>query len=303
VTPATVTRVDSAATRDRRHELAVAAGECAAWQLWLEAEGLADRTRDDYLREVAELLRTHPEKPVEAFTDAELLAHVLSNPPASRARVWSALASFFRWAKLTRRIVENPLDFVPRARRPGQKVPDVFSEAELGLLYAVDRKMVVLGETGIRKSEARNLQRRHVSFELAELVVYAGKGSKDRKIPLTSRAYTALEELVTLEGLDPTDHVWETRPGGGSVVRRERAVGNASFHRWWAGALEAAGVGYRNPHAMRHTFATRLLRAGARIENVKLLLGHSSIRTTIDLYGHLDVEDARADLALLEVEV
>lgn len=67
--------------------------------------------------------------------------------------------------------------------------------------------------------------------------------------------------------------------------------------------LERAGVAYRNPHTMRHTFATRLIRAGARIENVQLLLGHTSIRTTIDLYGHLDVEDARADLRLLEIEV
>lgn len=290
-------------TRDKRHELARAASECAAWQLWLEGQGLADRTREDYLRDVADLLRTNPALALEEFTDAHVMAVIMRRPPASRPRVRSSLASFFGWAKLTRRIADNPMDYVPRPRRGGARVPEVFSDAELALLYAADRLMVVLGETGIRKSEARFLQRRHVDLEHAELVVYRGKGGKDRKIPLTARAYTALEELVTLEGLDAGDYFWPTRPGGGQVTRRDAPAGNGTFHRWWVATLERAGIAYRNPHTMRHTFATRLIRAGARIENVQLLLGHTSIRTTIDLYGHLDVEDARADLRLLEIEV
>lgn len=39
------------------------------------------------------------------------------------------------------------------------------------------------------------------------------------------------------------------------------------------------------------------------VENVQKLLGHSSIQTTVDIYGHMTLEDARADLRLLEVEV
>jgi integrase len=49
-------------------------------------------------------------------------------------------------------------------------------------------------------------------------------------------------------------------------------------------------------HQFRHTYATWLLRAGAGMENVKELLGHASIATTVDTYGHLSVEDARAVL-------
>ena len=50
------------------------------------------------------------------------------------------------------------------------------------------------------------------------------------------------------------------------------------------------------PHQYRHTYATWLLRRGAGMESVKQLLGHASITTTIDTYGHLTVEDARATL-------
>jgi integrase/recombinase XerD len=50
------------------------------------------------------------------------------------------------------------------------------------------------------------------------------------------------------------------------------------------------------PHLFRHTYATWLLRRGAGMESVKELLGHASISTTIDTYGHLTVEDARQTL-------
>jgi integrase/recombinase XerD len=50
------------------------------------------------------------------------------------------------------------------------------------------------------------------------------------------------------------------------------------------------------PHQYRHTYATWLLRRGAGMESVKELLGHASITTTIDAYGHLTVEDARKTL-------
>jgi integrase/recombinase XerD len=51
-----------------------------------------------------------------------------------------------------------------------------------------------------------------------------------------------------------------------------------------------------DPHWFRHTYATRLLRAGTPVEVVSKLLGHASITTTLNVYGHLGVEDARAVL-------
>jgi len=57
----------------------------------------------------------------------------------------------------------------------------------------------------------------------------------------------------------------------------------------------ATGVAF-GPHMFRHTYATWLLRRGAGMETVKELLGHASVTTTIDTYGHLNVEDARRTL-------
>ena len=50
------------------------------------------------------------------------------------------------------------------------------------------------------------------------------------------------------------------------------------------------------PHWFRHGYATGLLRAGVPVEVVSKLLGHASATTTSQIYGHLDVEDARRAL-------
>ena len=79
-----------------------------------------------------------------------------------------------------------------------------------------------------------------------------------------------------------------------SHLLRHRPVGEGTFHRWWGRCIGAAGVRYRNPHVTRHTFATNWLRRGGRITTLSQTMGHASIRTTVDLYGHLDTRDAEA---------
>ena len=50
------------------------------------------------------------------------------------------------------------------------------------------------------------------------------------------------------------------------------------------------------PHMFRHTYASDLLRRGTPVEVVRDLLGHASIATTVDTYGHLTVQDSRRAL-------
>jgi integrase len=66
------------------------------------------------------------------------------------------------------------------------------------------------------------------------------------------------------------------------------------------GTLAEAGVIYRNPHTARHTFATRWLQRRGSLHMLSKAMGHASIATTIDLYGHLDLADVAKELALVE---
>ncbi|MFG2873882.1 tyrosine-type recombinase/integrase [Streptomyces sp. NPDC048337] len=92
------------------------------------------------------------------------------------------------------------------------------------------------------------------------------------------REYGALDSDYVFVNLfaEPHGHPWGY-PAVYDLVRRLRKT--------TAIAVE--------PHQYRHTYASWLLRRGAGMENVKELLGHASISTTIDTYGHLTVEDAR----------
>src|SRR5215211_9244018 len=56
----------------------------------------------------------------------------------------------------------------------------------------------------------------------------------------------------------------------------------------------------RNPHVARHTFATWWLQKGGRMETRSRAMGHASIATTVDQYGHLDLSDIARDVALVE---
>lgn len=301
--------VQDSGTQSTRHHSGRAYGALDDWLRHLRLKQRSERTLDDYERTIAALIVWRDKAP-EDYTLEDLEHFILAKygpTPGARVRM-SHLKGFFDFLYNRDRIPKNLGARLEMPRKQSQKVIDVFSDAELVLIYAADPLACLLCETGIRKSEARNLQRRHVDLQAGELVVYEGKGSKDRVVPLTDRAQMVVADLDLTEGLAPESYLWPTNPNLlviGRVVFRDTPISNTSMQQWWAhpkrGVLAKAGVSYRNMHTTRHTFATRYLRAGGRLETLKRMLGHTSISTTEDLYSHLDVEDVRADLKLLEL--
>lgn len=198
---------------------------------------------------------------------------------------------------------EDPLHLLPVIKRHPQRWIDTFNDAEIEALTAVafpDRVLMhILLDAGLRKGEARHLRIGHAKLETSELVILGGKGGKDRVIPMGGRLTSAIAEVVLLEGLEGRDFFWYSHPGGGKT-RRDRPIGEGTFARWWKRCLSDVGVSYRNPHVARHTFATRWLRRGGRLETLSLVMGHASIGTTHDLYAHLDTSDILIDVALID---
>lgn len=217
----------------------------------------------------------------------------------------SHLNDFFRWAIRWELIEKNPLDRLEQPPHRKKKAYDVFSDAEVAALTglpAIDGTlMLMMFDAGLRRSECLALQPPSILPEPlpGQLRIVAGKGGKDRLIPLTRRLSQALAGLQLLEGMSAREFFWYTKPAG-RKVRRTVKAGEAPFHIWWVRCLEQADVRYRNPHMSRHTFATRWLRKSGRLETLSLAMGHESIRTTFDLYGHLNMSDVAADLELIE---
>lgn len=268
-------------------------------------QGRRPRTLDDKERYLSSLAHTFPDKTVAELTSSDIDHWLTRQPALSRRHRLSHVNDFLEWAVRWGLIEKNPADRIDPIKRPAQKTYDLFMSPEIVALTSLPFPdgplMLCLFDAGLRKGEARALQARHVVPEPVpgQLRIVAGKGSKDRLVPLTHRLSRALAELTLTDGIGPREFFWYTRPGG-HRIRRTAQIGETSFHVWWGRCLEDADVRYRNPHVTRHTFATLYLRAGGRLTTLSHVMGHESVQTTSDLYGHLDVRDATLDIHLLE---
>lgn len=268
-------------------------------------QGRRPRTLEDKERYLASLALTFPQLTIHELTASDLDHWLALQPASCRRSRGSHVNDFLKWGVRWSLIDRNPMDLLDPISAPKQKTYDIFLEPEIeqltSLPYPDGPLILTLFDGSLRKGEARRLQGRHLMPEPVpgQLRIVGAKGDKDRLVPLTMRLSAALNDLARVEAIGPKDFFWYTRPGG-YKPRRDRESGETSFHVWWCRCLDEAGVRYRNPHMTRHTFATRYLRAGGRLETLSLVMGHSSIKTTFDLYGHLDTRDTAIDIALLE---
>jgi integrase/recombinase XerD len=191
-----------------------------------------------------------------------------------------------------------------RLREP-MRVPHALTEAEVasfvgGCTHLRDRVLVaLLNEAGLRIGEALGL--RHEDVRTADGVVDVrarenanGARAKTwgRQVPVTAAWFRLHAEYLHREYGDlDSDYVFVglwSRPVG-------RPLTYSAVADLFTRLSRVTGV-LASPHTFRHTYATRLLRAGVKAEIVQKLLGHASVSTTIDIYAHLSMEDVRHEL-------
>jgi len=213
------------------------------------------------------------------------------------ARRLSALRGFFRHACREGWARANPAQAVGVPKR-GRRLPAVLQAEPLaahldgyrgagGFLARREAALLELGYgAGLRVGEIAALAWSDLEEGTVRVV---GKGNKERRVPLTRAASSALaawrEEATAALGRLPA-RVFVSRQGRAVSVRQIQRV----VKRALAGVAEREGV---SPHTLRHSFATHLLDRGADLMAVKELLGHESLSTT-QLYTHLSRERLKA---------
>jgi integrase/recombinase XerC len=212
----------------------------------------------------------------------------------SLGRTTAVVRAFFAHLKRRGTIAANPATPLrtPRFRRT---LPRYVAEGELERVLDVRQPIAdavaardaalleILYGSGLRASEAVALDWRDVSLAQRQLHVRAGKGGKDRIVPLTSSARAALRVLGALRA-GATQPVFVGSRGSRLAVR--------SVGRIVARAMRAAGAAEVNPHALRHSCATHLLDDGADLRAIQELLGHASLSIT-QRYTHVSLKQLR----------
>ncbi len=148
---------------------------------------------------------------------------------------------------------------------PSQTPKDIRDRAILELMYS----------SGLRVSEVSNLEIHN--FKLNKSIKVLGKGSKERVLPITSRATKAITKYlefgrIELANEKSSNYMFLGVRGGKISDREIRRIVNLRVGTF--------------PHSLRHTFATHLLEGGADLRVVQELLGHND-PTTTQIYTHV----------------
>ena len=212
----------------------------------------------------------------------------------SIARKLAAVRAFFRFCARTGRVTRDPTVGIatPKVRR---SLPAHLTLDDVDRLLAVPSAdklsglrdaaiLELLYSSGLRVSELVGVDWPHLDTESGAVRVL-GKGRKERVVPVGRPALRALERYragCAAEGRDVVrGPVFRNRAGGRLTAR--------SVDRLMARHVAASGTSTRaTPHALRHTFATHLLGAGADLRAIQELLGHASLSTT-QRYTHVDL--------------
>jgi len=205
------------------------------------------------------------------------------------ARHIAALRTFFEWM-LREGHVEKPAASDLQPPKVGRRLPHVLSLEQSAKLFdgepesklAVrDRALVeVLYGSGLRVAEANALDVEDIDFAGGMIQVRHGKGQKDRLVPMGPAAGKALERLFEVWALHEGQVFRNNRGGRLSVRSMRRIVRREGLN---------SGAHGLYPHALRHSFATHMLDAGADLRTIQELLGHESLATT-QRYTHVSME-------------
>lgn len=208
---------------------------------------------------------------------------------ATIGRKIAALRTFFNYLLREGRVRVNPAELV-QAPRAEKYMPNFLSVDEMNALLGVpfppdakglrDRAILELFySAGIRLSELTELNLEEID-DAQELIRIHGKGRKVRIVPVGRQALTVLKAYMEKRGslLRRTE---EHSNRAVFLSNRGRRLTPRSVQRILDKAVLASGISRKiSPHALRHSFATHLMDAGADLRSIQELLGHESLSTT-----------------------
>jgi site-specific recombinase XerD len=252
-------------------------------------------TTRNYLRVVADFAKYFGKSPDKLGLNElrTYQAYLLQDRKLTPGTVvnWIAALRFFFVKTLKRHQFRDFLPY-PRDRR---RLPTVLSREEVsrlinaaGTLFRRTLLMTLYG-TGMRRAELARLKVSDIDSQRMIIRVVAGKGGKDRDLPLSPALLVILREYWRWR--KPRLYLFPTRTCGRSL---DRPISDKTVWIACSEAAHRAGISKRvTPHTLRHSWATHLLEAGTDLRTIQVLLGHGDLETTAQ-YLHLSQRHLQA---------
>lgn len=270
------------------------------YKTYLKLEkSLSSNTIESYMRDIRKLEKFSENEPLHVSkTDLEEFLYQFAKEdfsPRSQARLISSLKSFFFYLQWEERRSDNPAELLETPKL-GMKLPDTLSEEEIDQLIGQidlslpegERNRAIL-ETlygcGLRVSELTELKLSDLFFE-ENFIRVIGKGNKQRLIPISD--YTIKYISIYLKEIRTHFPIQKGFEDYVFLNRRGKKLTRVMIFTIVKQLAEKAGIRKNiSPHTFRHSFATHLLKNGADLRSIQMMLGHESITTT-EIYTHLD---------------
>lgn len=232
---------------------------------------------------------------------------------STRARRLSAIKQLYRFAFEEGWRSDNP---AIQIASPGQdkRLPKTLDEEEVDHLLSAARDfgrgdhdrlrdtclMELLYATGMRVSELVSLPVSSARGD-PQMLLILGKGGKERMVPLSPPARTALVAWISVRDKKQADSEIKGMPPSRFLFPSRGVSGHLTRHWFYArikalaahGGVDPAKV---TPHTLRHAFATHLLAGGADLRAIQTMLGHADVATT-EIYTHV-VDERLTQLVL-----
>lgn len=291
----------------------------------IRSRNLAYKTEQTYCHWVKRFIRFHHMQHPAGLSSMDVegfLSHLAvqcNNSVGTQRTALNALVFLYR------EFLGQPFeDLHFEAARKPQRLPTVFTHEEaiavIGHLEGTPQLVArLMYGSGLRVNEALRLRIKDIDFGMQQILVRSGKGNKDRVTLLPNSLLETLKlqikaalllhrhdlaggfgEVYMPFALDRkypnagTEPAWQylfpaaktSKDPRSNSVRRHHLL-DRTVQRAIGAAIRRAGI-YKqaNSHALRHSFATRLLEAGYDIRTIQKLLGHADVRTT-EIYTHV----------------
>jgi site-specific recombinase XerD len=253
---------------------------------FLKRRNLSSHTIKNYINSVGHFI-VWINVPIETVLHEDITAYIDHLIDDKRLKPVTINAHMHRLRQFYRYLVEeekvcrvNPFLRVPKLRVP-KPLPKHLQNRQAQAFVELPKRprdqamFLLMLRCGLRVEEVANLELDVIEFRRRRIWVQDGKGAKDRVVYVSNDAMKALIAYLKIRPETKTDKVFLVEKG--TYKNQPISVRGIQKRIEYYAKKENIKI---SCHHLRHTMATQMLNAGAELETIQDLLGHSSIRTT-----------------------